>query len=174
MNERVELPQVPSWLAALPFLFARPGSRSDDLIGSLALGAASAALAADPNRRDSRSRVCFLLAELAGQYARRTGDRGGWVPVGRAQLARAAEISLPKIKRVLGFLLLSGVIELGDQGIRVLDWRRLCKLAAYDRSWLTLAEDEGEDDDAFPDVTIAATPRPVIEVTAAGDPVSFV
>lgn len=171
MNERVELPSVPSWLAALPFLFSSRSRSDRDLIVSSALASAASAMSANAERRDSRSRIAFLLAELATQYGRRTGDHSGWIPVTRGQLARSAQINLTKVKRVLGFLLLSGVIEIGSEGVRVLDWARLCKLGAYDRSWVAapLPEEETETP-AIPLHKMSAGPA----LTAAGDPASFV
>lgn len=166
MSERVELPPVPAWLAALPFLFSPRGRSDEDLLVNSALASAASAMAADPDRRDSRSRICFLLAELGSQYGRRTGDHHRWIPVTRAQLARAAQIDLTKVKRVLGFLLLSRVIELGSEGVRILDWQRLCKLADYDRKWVAMPLDEDGEE-----------PRQAeqpCELTAAGDPASFV
>lgn len=171
MGDRVELPSVPAWLAALPFLFRVRGERNDDLIVNSALASAAAAMAADTDRRDSRSRISFLLAEMATQYGRRTGRHSGWIPVTRTQLARAAQIDLTKVKRILGFLLLSGVIELGDKGVKISDWRRLCKLASYDRNWLSLPLGDEEEERALPaqrDVQTAAA------LTTSGDPASFV
>lgn len=172
MSARVELPPVPPWLAALPFICAPGSGRDADLVVGSALASAAAALAADSERRDSRSRICFLLAELAAQYARRTGDHSGQIPVGRGELARAAQISLPRVKRILGFLILSGTIELCDGGICVRDWKRLCTLGSYDRSWLCLPLVEEDEKDRVPPDVARASPPAV--TTAAGDPASFV
>lgn len=171
MNERVELPLVPTWLAAFPFLFSSKCRNDDDLIATSALASAAAAMAADPERRDSRAKVTFLLAELASQYARRTGDGSGWIPVDRAQLARAARIDLTKMKRVLGFLLLACVIEAGKDGVRILDWPRLCKLAGYDRCWAPVQESKSDDSDT-PSLREAAVVGPAL--TPTGEPASFV
>lgn len=170
MSPRVDMPDIPPWLAALPFLCGRGATTDQDLVAASALGSAASALAADVDRRDSRSRLCFLLSEFAAQYGRRTGRYGDWIPVSRAQLANAARISLPKVKRVLGFLILSSVVELRDGAIRIVDWQRLCRLGAYDRSWLSLPASEGEDDER-PEAAKAA---PELACTAAGDPASFV
>lgn len=172
MNPRAETPPVPAWLAPLPFLLFAKGGSDEDLVASSALASAAAALSADPDRRDSRSRVCFLLAELAAQFARRTGNHSGRIPVQRAQLARAAQISLPKVKRVLGFLALSGVIELRENAIRVVDWQRLCLLGAYDRSWLRLPVQEDEEEE-LPSLRSVENAE-ASTCTAAGDPASFV
>ena len=171
MNERVELPVVPIWLAAFPYLFSSKCRSDSDLIAPSALASAAAAMAADPERRDSRAKVTFLLAELASQYARRTGDRSGWIPVDRAQLARAARINLTKVKRVLGFLLLAGVIDVGKDGVRILDWARLCKLASYERCWAPVQESESDDADT-PTIPEAAIVSPAL--TTTGEPASFV
>ena len=171
MNERVELPIVPTWLAAFPFLFNSRCKSDGDLIAPSALASAAAAMAADPERRDGRSKVTFLLAELASQYARRTGSSSAWIPVDRSQLARAAQMDLTKVKRVLGFLLLAQVIELGANGVRIVDWPRLCKMARYDRGWAPVRQNESED--VVPSATPeAATIAPA--VTATGEPASFV
>lgn len=86
----------------------------------------------------------------------------------RTQLARAAQIDLTEVKRVLGFLLLSEVIEVGNKGVRVIDWKRLCRLSDYDPSWGSTSGDE--DEDLAPDPVRQAEPR---DLTAAGDPASF-
>ena len=171
MNERVELPSVPTWLAALPFLFNARARSDEDILVTSALASAASAMTADPDRRDSRSRISFLLAELASQYGRRTGDYARWIPVSRNQLARAAQINLTKVKRVLGFLLLSGAIELGSEGVRILDWERLCKLGDYDRSWVALPQAEGGEHLAPAPQQQSQQPP---EITAAGDQASFV
>lgn len=157
-----EFPPLPAWLAVLPQLLARKDDK--DQLLNLSLASAAAALAADPERRDSRTRLCFLIAELAAQYGRRTGEHEAAIPVGRARLARAAQISLPRVKRVLGFLVLAGVIELSPKGLRVIDWQRLCTLAAFDRAWVAapLAEER------------VAAPPTYRETTVGGDPASFV
>lgn len=173
MSDRVELPPVPTWLAALPFLFSPRGTSDEDLLVNSALASAAAAMAADPDRRDSRSRICFLLAELASQYGRRTGDHSGWIPVTRSQLATVAQINLTKVKRVLGFLLLSGVIELGSEGVRVIDWKRLCALADYDPSWGAASGHEEEEQEEIAPASRQQAEQPR-DVTAAGDPASFV
>ncbi|MBA3577197.1 MAG: winged helix-turn-helix domain-containing protein [Sphingomonas sp.] len=171
MNERVEMPTVPAWLAALPFLFSA-GRRTDpDVVLSSTLASAASAMAADPDRCDGRSRISFLLAELGSQYGRRTDDHSAWIPVTRAQLSRAAQINLTKVKRVLGFLLLSGVIDLGTKGIRILDWNRLCKLGCYDRSWVPVPQ--GEEIEPAPAVPTGKEKR-APAITASGDPASFV
>lgn len=170
MSGKVELPPVPTWLAALPFVLTARSRSDSDIILSSALASAAAAMAADPERRDSRSRISFLLAELASQYGRRTGDHAGWIRVTRSELARAAQINLTKVKRILGFLALSGVIETGAEGIRILDWPRLCKLASYDRNWVA-APMPGESDLPAPFI---AKPAAQPALTAAGDPASFV
>ena len=170
MGERVEMPAVPAWVAALPFLFARDKGDRDVIVNS-ALASAAAAMAADLDRRNSRSRICFLLAELASQYGRRTGEHFGWIPVNRTQLARAAQINLTKVKRVLGFLLLAGVVELGDEGIRIADCERLCKLGCYDRSWLPVPL--ADVDEQAPQ-TSAPEQAEMPALTAAGDQASFV
>lgn len=175
MSDRVELPLVPTWLAALPFLSSSRCRSDDDLIASSALASAAAAMDADPDRRDSRAKITFLLAELGSQYARRKADGSEWIPVSRTQLARAARIDLTKVKRILGFLLLSGVIETGKDGIRVLDWPRLCKLARYDRGWAPaqVREHTREDEEAIaPALAEAATTGPAL--TPTGEPASFV
>jgi len=164
------MPDLPPWLAALPLLFAARSGKDDDYHVNAALAAASAALEADVERRDSRSRISFLLAELAAQHGRRMGDLSAPIPVSLNQLARAAAINLTRVKRILGFLSLSQVIEAKPGAIRVLDWERLCKLGQYDRRWAGLAE---ADEDAEP-ATAAPAAVPGSAVTLAGEPASFV
>lgn len=173
LDNRVEVPPLAPWLAALPLLFTRRSRRDSDVLVASALASAAAALEADSERRDTRSRVCFLLAELGAQFARRTGDYGAAIPVTRSQLARAARISLPRVKRILGFLFLSEVVEQHRQGLRITDWPRLCRLGIYDPSWLPMAAVEPEEgllETVVP--AKAAMPPPVR--TVAGDPASFV
>ena len=170
MSERVELPVIPTWLAAFPFLFSSKCRSDNDLIAASALASAAAAMAADPDRRDSRAKITFLLAELASQYARKAGDRSGWIPVDRAQLARAAPMNITKVKRVLGYLLLAGVVELSKDGVRILDWTRLCKLAGYDRAWGPAQERES--DNSQQPIIPSAFVAPAL--TATGEPASFV
>ncbi|MBA3834353.1 MAG: helix-turn-helix domain-containing protein [Sphingomonas sp.] len=172
MNERVEMPVVPTWLAALPFLFSSRGRTDPDVVLNSTLASAASAMAADPDRCDSRSRISFLLAEIGSQYGRRTGDHFAWIPVTRDQLSRAAQINLTKVKRVLGLLLLSGVIDLGGKGVRILDWNRLCKLACFDRGWVPVPLDEEIETHSPADSKDKEQPAPAI--TASGDPASFV
>lgn len=170
MNGRVDLPQLPTWLAMLPFLTSARARSDSDLIPGSALASAAAAMAADPARRDSRSRISFLLAELATQYGRRTGDHSGWIGISRHDLARAARIDLTKVKRILSFLSLSGVIEIASEGIRVIDWSRLCELGSYDHKWVAAPMTEATEPAAPPLAKEHAHPA----VTTAGDPASFV
>ncbi|WP_205478943.1 helix-turn-helix domain-containing protein [Sphingomonas arenae] len=164
------MPELPPWLAALPLLFAARSANDDDYHVNAALAAASAALEADVERRDSRSRISFLLAELAAQHGRRTGEKSAPIPVSLTQLARAAAINLTRVKRILGFLTLSQVVEVKPRAIRVLDWERLCKLGQYDRRWAGLAEEAEEGAEPLP----APTPLPASPITLAGEPASFV
>lgn len=169
MSSRVELPPLPAWLASLPLILAGHGKAKGDQAALAALGAAAAALAADPERRGSRSRICFLLAEMFSRYGARTGDFAAPMPINRLQLAQATDVSLTKVKRILSFLFLSQVLVEDEEGIRVVDWPRLCALIAYDRRWVAIAmpdEDEGP-------VRIEPV-APLAMVTAAGDQASFV
>ena len=160
------------WLTALPMVFA--ARRQDDVDQTLnvALASASAALAGDTERRDSRSRICFLLAELAVQFGRRTADQTAPIPVSRTQLARAAGTTLTRVKRIVAFLGLSRVIEQTPDGIRITDWERLCSLACYDRSWTGIPEPEESE------LLEIITQQPELPEprasTRAGDPASFV
>jgi hypothetical protein len=157
------------WLAALPLMYMGRGGTDQDQIFNSALAAASAAVDADPVPRDSASRVCFFLAELAAQYCRRTHDWSGTVPLTIAQVAQGACVSLTGVKRVLGFLSQSEVIERTENGVCILNWERLCQLGQYDRAWIALPlHDEA---DVWP--PIAVEPQR-LEVTVTGEPASFV
>jgi hypothetical protein len=157
------------WLAALPLMYMGRGGTDQDQTFNSALGAASAAVDADPVPRDSASRVCFFLAELAAQYCRRTQDWSGTVPVSITQVAEGACVSLTGVKRVLGFLNQSEVIERTENGICILDWERLCQLGKYDRAWIALPVPDDADVWA---VRAFESRRP--EVTLTGEPASFV
>ena len=171
-RSRVELPPLPMWLAALPLAFMGAGRRDSDEILNSALFAASAALAADDSRRDSRARICFLLAELAQQYGRLVEDYSAPIPISRNQLARATGISLTKVKRVTAYLGLVGVIEVLPSGVRISDWQGLCELAAYDRSWLPVIL--WSEDDATVEAPNVPQEQQEITATVAGDPARFV
>jgi hypothetical protein len=157
------------WLAALPLIFmGHPGRDQDQLFNS-ALAAASAALDADLERHDSRSRVCFLIAELASQFGRQTNDWVSALPVSLAQLSRATGTSLTRLRRILGFLALSQVVERTENGLRILDWERLCLLGHYDRAWIALPVPDEADSWERPATELARR-----EVTLTGEPASFV
>lgn len=171
MASRVGLPPLPNWLSALPLLFTRATANDEDQALNSALAAASAVLAADLDRRGSRSRICFLIIELAAQFGRRTGDWDRPIPVTRSQIARASQLDLTRVKRILGFLALSQVIEETAAGLRIVDWQRLCKLASYERSWVTLPLSEEEENG----VLLIPPPRPeTVALTVSGDQASFV
>ena len=171
MASRVELPALPLWLASIPTVF-NPAVRTDlDQILNCSLAAASGVLAADSEKRDCCSRICFLLAELAAQYGRRTGDCTRPIPVTRAELARAAGLSLTPVKRILGFLSLSRVVEETSAGLRVIDCQRLCKLASYERTWLPNPISDEEEDALLVQENV---PAMSIGLTLAGDQASFV
>jgi hypothetical protein len=159
---------IPSFIAALPFLFTRP--QKDDLGWSCrsALAAALAAEPADDTARNTRGRIAYVLCELGYQLARRGVDAGAELPISRADLARGLDVSLCRVKRVLALLQLSQVIEADGQRIRITDWRRLCGVAGYDlrRLELTPAEEE-----LLPPSSSEAAPQ---QLTAAGDQACFV
>ncbi len=160
---------VPPSVAALPFLFAR--TQPDDLewTGTVALKAAIAAERADEVRRSLRGRIAYLICEFGFQLARRRVDPSVPLPLGRSDIADALEVGLHRVKRTLALLTLSGIIELRDEGMIVLDWPRLCACASYVPSRLDLELDEED---------IVATCPPVEEqpqlLTRAGDPACFV
>ncbi len=172
MTARVEIPQLPAWLAIFPLLATsrRPDDRDSQL--QLALAVAAAALESDGERRDSRSRLCFLLCELASQFGRRHGDPTQPIGVTLPQLARAGRISLPRVRRIVAFLGLAGVLEATSDAVRVLDWDQLCKLGKFDRSWTMAPVPEEEEDLSFVaqgmDENLAG-PR----LTAGGEPACF-
>ena len=144
-----------------------PGSTGPEGL-SPALAATTSALADGSCNRDSRSRLCSVLVELGS----RSGDPQRELCIDRSALADAAEVTLTRAKRILAFLDLSGIIEQRCDGIRVIDWRRLCRLAQHDCAGLGSAASDDEDH-AFED----QHPRPDLQpvtVTLAGDPASFV
>jgi hypothetical protein len=169
MAERVQMPTMPAYVAVLPFLFMAPARRDREWDFQAALGAAVAAEQAGTEPRNTLRRVSYMLCELGFQYSRRTGDMSGAVPLSRTALARALGVSLTKVKRILALLSLSRAIESDEAGIKVVDWRRLCSVAAYDAARLgALVPDEDEplaanDEDDEP-----------ARLTAAGEPACFV
>ncbi len=162
---------VPASVVALPFLLAR--SRSGDLEWSVR-GALAAAIAAeravDTSRRNGRARLAYLLCELGYQLGRRGVDRDQELPIPRVELANALGTSLCRVKRTLALLSLSGIIETDGRRIRVLDWRRLSGVAAYDAARLELPPEEDFD----PLIVADASDRESNLTTASGDPACFV
>ncbi|WP_206185519.1 helix-turn-helix domain-containing protein [Sphingosinicella sp. CPCC 101087] len=153
----------------MPFLFMSPASIDREWDFLAAFAAAAAAEQADPERRNTLGRVCFLLCELGSQFGRRTGDYSAPLPLGRAELARAMGLGLARIKRILALLSLSQVITLDEEAIRIVDWRRLSAAAGYhpERLGVSLVD---EDDGA----AVREKEEPQTALTAAGDPACFV
>ncbi|MDP9412706.1 MAG: helix-turn-helix domain-containing protein [Pseudomonadota bacterium] len=162
---------VPASVVALPFLLAR--SRSGDLEWSVR-GALAAAIGAeravDTGRRNSRARLAYLLCELGYQLGRRGVDRDQELPIPRVELANALGTSLCRVKRTLALLSLSGIIETDGRTMRVIDWRRLSGVAAYDPARLELPPEEDFD----PLIVADASDRESNLTTASGDPACFV
>ena len=159
---------LPPSVAALPFLFARPQVDDAGWNYRLALLAAAAAERADEARRNTRGRIAYLLCEFGFQLARRDMDLGATFPLDRTDIADALGVTLCRVKRTLALLSLSGVLETDGRSMRVLDWGRLCSLAAYAPSRLELRQDKDEFDHV-----IAEEQQPLL-VTRAGDPACFV
>jgi hypothetical protein len=160
MASQFAVNSVPSFIAALPFLFARP--QADDLGWTCrsALAAAVAAERADDTRRNTRGRIAYVLCELGYQLGRRGADRDAELPIARVEIARALGVSLCRLKRTFALLALSQVIEGDGQRIRVTDWHRLARLGGYDprRLQLNVQEDEAEvvpESDEAPRLTVA-------------------
>lgn len=158
---------VPASVLALPFLLARRGEADLDWSVRAALSAAIAAeRAVDSGRRNTRSRLAWLLCELGFQLGRRNIGRDQDLPVPRIQLAEALGTSLCRVKRTLALLGLSGIIAADARTIRVLDWRKLTSLAGYDPARLELGLEEEP---------LAPPPLlPPQAFTASGDPACFV
>ncbi len=171
MPSRNEAPSLPPAVAVLPFLFM-PGRPEDpDWILALALAAASAAESAVTDPSNSRQRIAWLLSEFGFQYGRRTGQAFFEVPLSRTQLAQAARIPLPKVKRIMALLQLSQVIETDGERLKVIDWRRLCAVGHYPFSRLQSALGQTEEDDAA--IDDAQVEPPLALLTQAGDPACF-
>jgi hypothetical protein len=161
----------PPSVAALPFLFARPQVDDSDWNFRTAFSAALAAERADQDsRRNTRGRVAYLLCELGYQLARRRIDRDGELSLSRLEIANALGVSLCRVKRTLALLSLSQVIVSDAQRIRVLDWQRLCGVAAFDRSRLELKDEDYEG--AL--ITSGESDQPSHQLTASGEPACFV
>jgi hypothetical protein len=168
MMMATQFARLPSSVAALPFLLARPQKDDFEWTCKVALKAAIAAEQADDVRRTLRGRVAYLICEYAFQLARRRVNPSVPLALGRCDIAEALEVGLNRVKRTLALLTLSGIIEVGDEGMRVLDWSKLCACAAYVPSRLDLEEEEevlssGSEEEAQPQL-----------LTKAGDPACFV
>lgn len=159
---------LPPSVATLPFLFARPQVDDAGWNYCLALLAAAAAERADDVRRNTRGRIAYLLCEFGFQLARRDMDLGAAFPLDRTDIAGALGVTLCRVKRTLALLSLSGVLETDGCSMRVLDWGRLCSLAAYAPARLELRQDEDELDMVEPEEE-----QPQL-VTKSGDPACFV
>jgi hypothetical protein len=158
-------------VAALPFLFARPQANDSDWNFRTALSAALAAeRAGNEGCRNTRGRLAYLLCELGYQLGRRRLDRDGEMALSRIELADALGISLCRVKRTLALLSLSQVIATDGRYLRVLDWRRLCGVAGFDRARLELKEEDYEG--AL--IIRGDNQRLTNDLTAAGDPACFV
>jgi hypothetical protein len=159
---------VPPSVLALPFLLAR--SQGDDL-GWNVRAALSAAIAAeravDSERRNTRTRLAYLLCELGYQLARRGVDRDQSLPIPRMQLAEALGVSLCRLKRTLALFSLSRVISADAGTVRILDWHRLASVGGYDPVRLELTPEE---------IEIVSPEREALStrLTAAGDQACFV
>lgn len=161
---------VPPSVAALPFMLARP--QADDLgwnVRSALAAAAAAERAHDAGRRNSRTRIAWLLCELGYQLTRRGVDRDQELPLARSAIADALGVSLCRVKRTLALLSLSQVAQGNGFSLRITDWRRLCSMAGYEPRRLELGED------------LTGEPMPVASgddecnlLTASGDPACFV
>jgi hypothetical protein len=136
-----------------------------------ALAAAIAAERADQDsRRNTRSRVAYLLCELGYQLERLGVDRDGDLPLSRTEIADALGVSLCRVKRTLALLSLSQVIATDGRIVRILDWRRLSGIAGFERARLELKDEDYESG------LITGTedqPRS-LNITASGDPACFV
>jgi hypothetical protein len=116
-------------------------------------------------------RISRLLCELSTSSVRLSSSDG---PVNRVQLTRGeiAErlgISLVRTKRALGLLVLSGAIRMDQQGIELLDWERLCRVAGLDPAG---ADSQTAEQDAVPNDTEPGNPAST--ATLCGDPACFV
>ncbi len=161
---------LPASVAALPFLFARPQVDDSDWAFRTALAAAFAAERADQDsRRNTRARIAYLLCELGFQLKRRGIDPGAEMPLGRLEIADTLGISLCRVKRTLALLSLSQVIASDGRAMRILDWQRLCGVAGYDPSRLSLSDEEQIEDTAAAD-----DEQRMHHFTASGDPACFV
>jgi len=112
--------------------------------------------------RSPSQRVARLLCEIG----KRLGCEAD-LPLTRAALAGALGVSLVRVKRTLGLLCLSGVLDVQGERIRVIDWRKLAGAARFDPAALGVAEDEEEASRRDADDTPCT-------LTAGGDQACFV
>lgn len=164
---------VPAFVAALPFLFARPQDGDLGWKCRSALAAAAAGERADETRRNTRGRVAFALCELGYQLTRRGVDLGAELPIGRVDIARALDISLCRVKRTFALLSLSEIMQSDGQRLRIVDWNRLCGMAGYDPRRLELAQQDEDSEALLIDDHRVEEDEP-FRKTAAGDQACFV
>ena len=162
---------VPSSVAALPFMLARPQSGDLGWNFRSALSAATAAERAhDGSKRNTRARIAYLLCELGYQLTLRGLDQDQEMPLSRAAIAEALGVSLCRVKRTMALLCLSQVALCDGASVQIVDWRRLCSVAGYDPDRLRLAEElDGE-----PLRILSQDEEPLQLLTASGDPACFV
>jgi hypothetical protein len=146
------------------FLFGAPQPRRSDAAFAAALRAAVAAEKRASPGRNAQQRIALFICELGKAYGCNKE-----LPLSRAALASALDISLVRVKRTLALLSLSGVLTCDGNCIHVLDWRKLSGAARFDPANLNLAE--MDEDDVLPCADREAeTPS----LTASGDPACFV
>lgn len=154
-----------------PFLLspASPASFDSDFMSALKVAVVKER-AAD-GRRTDRCRIAGLLCELALELGRirKSYDGDCELPLSRADFADMLGISLVRTKRAFGLLLLTRVLEVREESVRVLDWPRLCAVARFEPARLGCAPD---DENLVAELVDDETPQKL--VTAAGDPACFV
>jgi hypothetical protein len=138
----------------------RSANEPDPRVPAALRGAASAERKTHGSACPPRRRIAFLICELG----MRLGPEAV-IALDRTAIAEALDLSLCRVKRVLGLFQLSGDLEYDGRRIRVSDWRRLCTCAGYDQAGLVADLDEEQ--------PARAQAEDPILTTGSGEPAFF-
>lgn len=92
-------------------------------------------------QRDARSRIAHMLCEfVARSEAAGLGNGDNFeLPMTQAQIGEATGLTAVHVNRTLKVLDAEGAIVRDGRQFRVVDWRRLCAIADFDRAYLHAA-----------------------------------
>ena len=91
-------------------------------------------------RRSARERVGHLILELNRRISAITGELDNYLnlPVPQAYMADALGLSVVHISRTLSRLKSDGLIKTGNEGIQILDRKKLAEISDFDSRYLRL------------------------------------